>query len=71
MIDVALSGLFDECLFNSAAQVLSVRSGQGNLSDSFCALTSGWFKFYPRIWLFWVLLVMVFVNRQLKFMSAI
>lgn len=35
MIDVPLTGLYDVCLFNGAAQVLFfyVRSGQGNPSD--------------------------------------
>lgn len=41
MIDVALTGLYDVCLFNSAAQVLFVRSGRDNPLDALCALTSG------------------------------
>lgn len=67
MIDVALTGLYDVCLFNSAAQVLFfVRSGHGNPSDSLCALTSGWFEFFRGIWLFWALSAKVFEKRQLK-----
>lgn len=37
MIDVALTGLYYVCLFNSAAQVLSVRLGHGYLSEGLCA----------------------------------
>lgn len=70
MIDVALTGLYDVCLFNSAAQVLFVRSGHGNPSDGLCALTSGWFEFFSGIWLFWVLSAKVFLKRQLKFYNG-
>lgn len=70
MIDVALTGLYDVCLFNSAAQVLFMRSGHGNPSDGLCALTSGWFEFFSGIWLFWVLSAKVFVKRQLKFYNG-
>lgn len=41
MIDVAVTRLYDVCLFNSAAQVLFVRSGQGNPSEGLCAFTLG------------------------------
>ena len=37
MIDVALTGRYYICLFNSAAPVLSVGSGHGNPSEELCA----------------------------------
>lgn len=46
MIDVALTGLYDVCLFNSAALGLFVRSGQDNLSDGLCAFMSVLLEFY-------------------------
>lgn len=40
MIDVALTGLYDVCLFNSAAQVVFVSSGHGHPSGGLCAFNS-------------------------------
>lgn len=36
MIDVAVTGQYDVCLFNSAAQVFLVRSGHGNPLEWLC-----------------------------------
>lgn len=60
MIDVALTGQYDVCLFNSAAQVHVVRSGHSNPSDSLRDFTLGWLEFS-------LLSAKVFVKRWLKF----
>lgn len=48
MIDVALTGQYDVCLFNSAAQVLVVRSGHSNPSDSLCDFYIMMIWIFPR-----------------------
>lgn len=68
MIDVALTELYDICLFNCAAQVFFVRSGHGNPSDGLCALTSGWFERSQENGCFEY--YHVFMKRQLKFYNG-
>lgn len=70
MIDVALTGLYDVCLFNSAAQVLFVSSGHGHPSEGLCAFKSGWFEFPQEYGCSEHYQQKVFVKRQLKFYNG-
>lgn len=48
MMDVALTRVYDVCLFNGAAQVLFGRSGQGYPSESVWVFTSEWLEVSQR-----------------------